>query len=72
MEQVTGFLDSVSQFLTSAPLWLQAPLVLIVVVPVCGVLALAWLRLIDVLGARILRILTVVRARVEARMRSIK
>lgn len=72
MEQVTGFLDSVSQFLTSAPLWLQAPLVLIVVVPVCGVLALAWLRLIDVLGARILRILTVVRARVEARMRSTK
>ncbi|OAG70347.1 hypothetical protein [Corynebacterium ulcerans] len=72
MEHVTGFLDSVSQFLTSAPLLLQAPLVLIVVVPVCGVLALAWLRLIDVLGARILRILTVVRARVEARMRSTK
>ncbi|AKP09167.1 Hypothetical protein Cp262_1515 [Corynebacterium pseudotuberculosis] len=72
MEQVTGFIDSASQFLTSAPLWLQAPLVLIVVVPVCGGLALVWLRLIDVLGARILRILMSVRAKVEARMRSTK
>ncbi|AUY58355.1 Putative membrane protein [Corynebacterium pseudotuberculosis] len=69
---MTGFIDSASQFLTSAPLWLQAPLVLIVVVPVCGVLALVWLRLIDVLGARILRILMSVRAKVEARMRSTK
>lgn len=47
--------DTPSQILTTAPLWIQTPVVLIVAVPLCAALALGWLRLIDVLGARLLR-----------------
>lgn len=38
--------------ITSAPLWLQAPLVVTVAVVLCGVLALIFLRGIDILGAK--------------------
>lgn len=38
--------------ITSAPLWLQAPLVVSVAVVLCGVLALIFLRIVDIVGAK--------------------
>ncbi|QGU01588.1 hypothetical protein CKALI_03525 [Corynebacterium kalinowskii] len=39
-------------FITSAPLWIQAPIVVAVAVVLCGVLAFFFLRLIDIAGAK--------------------
>ncbi|GAA1471917.1 hypothetical protein P4N68_10075 [Corynebacterium felinum] len=48
-------MDQFTQFLTTIPFWLQAPIVFVVVVPLCAVLAVVWLRAIDFLGAFVLR-----------------
>lgn len=48
---ITSLLDSISQFLSTAPLWIQAPLVMIVVIPLCAVVTIAWLRFIDFCGS---------------------
>ncbi|MEJ5998479.1 hypothetical protein [Corynebacterium sp. H130] len=40
----------IMDLITSAPLWLQAPLVVAVSVLLCGVLAFLLLRVIDVVG----------------------
>lgn len=50
------FMDRISQFLITSPLWLQAIIMFIVVVPLCAALAMVWLRLVDFLGATLLRI----------------
>lgn len=63
---LTSLVDATGQALTSAPLWLQAPLVMIVVIPLCGVLALVWLRIVDVSGAMGLRLFHSVHARVSS------
>ncbi|MEJ5928946.1 hypothetical protein WG915_10030 [Corynebacterium sp. H128] len=42
-------------FLSSAPLWLQAPIVVAVAAVLCGVLAFVFLRVIDILGAKATR-----------------
>ncbi|AZA11895.1 hypothetical protein [Corynebacterium gerontici] len=47
--------DAVAQFLTTSPLWLQAPLVIIVAVPMCALLAMLWLRAVDRCGALLAR-----------------
>lgn len=52
---VTSLGDSLSQFLSTAPLWIQAPLVMAVVIPLCAVLAVIWLRIIDFFGALVSR-----------------
>ncbi|WBT08152.1 hypothetical protein PAB09_09645 [Corynebacterium sp. SCR221107] len=54
-EPIVGIVDAVGQFLTSAPLWLQAPIVMVVMIPLCGVLAVVWLRVVDVAGAVLVR-----------------
>lgn len=64
VQSVRELVDAIGQSLTSAPLWLQAPLVMIVVIPLCGVLALAWLRIVDVLGAMGLRVFHALSAKV--------
>ncbi|NLA54894.1 MAG: hypothetical protein GX859_01135 [Corynebacterium humireducens] len=40
-------MDAVTQFLLSAPLWLQIPLVMVVAVPVATVAAVALVRIVD-------------------------
>ncbi|QDZ43024.1 hypothetical protein [Corynebacterium sp. sy039] len=55
--------DALSQFLTSAPLWLQSPVVLMIVLPLCGVLALIWLRCVDACGTWITRAFSLVARR---------
>lgn len=47
--------DAVAQFLTTSPLWLQASLVIAVAVPMCALLAMLWLRLVDRGGALLAR-----------------
>lgn len=44
-------LDSIS----TAPLWIQAPIVVIPTVVVCGILAFFFLRIIDIAGAKLSR-----------------
>lgn len=44
------WLNDFTQMLTTASLWVQIPVVLGVLVPLSGVLALVWLRLVDVAG----------------------
>lgn len=51
----TEFVDKLGQQLTSAPIWVQIPIVLGVVVPLCTVLAIVLIRGIDVIGARAYR-----------------
>ncbi|MFD2455176.1 hypothetical protein ACFSSC_02895 [Corynebacterium mendelii] len=48
-------LDGVLQWLVSAPLWLQAPLVFAVMLPLCGAGAVLYLTVIDVCAARLTR-----------------
>ncbi|QTH59190.1 hypothetical protein J5O04_10330 [Corynebacterium hindlerae] len=45
----------VLDWLSSAPLWLQAPIVVTVAVVLCAVLAFFFLRLIDIVGAKTLQ-----------------
>ncbi len=52
---MTAFLDWVSQQLTTAPLWIQSPIVILGAVLVCVLLAVPFLRVIDILGAWVLR-----------------
>jgi len=40
-------MDAVTQFLLSAPLWLQIPLVMVVAVPLATVAAVALVRIVD-------------------------
>lgn len=47
----TSLLDSISQFLSTAPLWIQAPPVMAVVIPLCAAVAVVWLIFIDFCGA---------------------
>lgn len=44
---LTDLLNAVSQFLTTAPLWAQVPLVLVVAVPLAAVFAVGLLRVVD-------------------------
>lgn len=43
-------MDQVYQWLTQASLWLQLPLILVVVLPIATVVAVVLLRIIDALG----------------------
>lgn len=52
---ITSLMDSISQFLSTAPLWIQTPLVMVVVIPLCAFLAVFWLRFIDLAGAILTR-----------------
>lgn len=54
-ERFTALMDAASQMLTTAPFWLQLSLVLCLIVPFFSVVALVWLRLVDVAGALVLR-----------------
>ena len=58
---MTAFLDWISQQLTTAPLWIQSPLVIAASVLVCALLAVPLLRITDVLGAWIERASTSVK-----------
>lgn len=40
-------MDAITQFLLSAPLWLQIPLVMVVAVPLATVAAVALVRIVD-------------------------
>ncbi|AGG67375.1 hypothetical protein [Corynebacterium callunae] len=53
---MTAFLDWITQHLTTAPLWIQSPLVIMASVLVCALLAVPLLRVIDLAGAAALRI----------------
>lgn len=55
MEWLTKLVDAVSQALTTSPLWVQAPVVMVVAIPMCAALALVWLRVVDRIGAVVLR-----------------
>ncbi len=44
---LTTWLNSITQFLTTASLWVQVPLVLLVAVPLAAVFASLLLRLVD-------------------------
>lgn len=48
---MTAFLDWISQQLTTAPLWIQSPIVILGAVLVCILLAAPLLRVIDILAA---------------------
>ncbi|WP_018296064.1 hypothetical protein [Corynebacterium lubricantis] len=43
-------MDQLIQALTQASLWIQLPLVLLVVLPIAGVVAVVLLRIIDAVG----------------------
>ncbi|BAU96627.1 hypothetical protein N24_2365 [Corynebacterium suranareeae] len=53
---MTAFLDWISQFLTTSPLWIQSPIVILGSVVVCSLLAIILLRIVDILGAWVQRI----------------
>ena len=48
---MTAFLDRISQLLTTSPLWIQSPIVILGSVVVCALLAVLLLRVVDILGA---------------------
>lgn len=54
-EYVTAWADSIAQYLTSAPLWLQAPIVILGALILCAVLAVILLRIIDFLSVKVFR-----------------
>lgn len=58
--------DPISQAIASAPLWLQAPVVITLAMLGCGVLALAWLRIVDLTGVMAIRIGHRLRSKVDA------
>ncbi|BAF55174.1 hypothetical protein ACMG4H_10615 [Corynebacterium glutamicum] len=53
---MTAFLDRISQLLTTSPLWIQSPIVILGSVVVCALLAVLLLRVVDILGAWVQRI----------------
>ncbi|ANE04526.1 hypothetical protein [Corynebacterium crudilactis] len=48
---MTAFIDRISQLLTTAPLWIQSPIVIFGSVVICALLAVLLLRVVDILGA---------------------
>lgn len=55
MTTVQEFIDEVLQWLTTAPFGVQVFIVVPVVFLLCGVLALLWLRAVDIAGALAMR-----------------
>ncbi|VEH06765.1 hypothetical protein [Corynebacterium kutscheri] len=53
---MTEFLDEITQFLTASPLWVQAPIMLVFVIPLCALLAYGWLRSIDAISVYLSKI----------------
>lgn len=53
---MTAFLDWISQHVTTAPLWIQSPIVILGSVLVCTVLAVILLRGVDIIGAWVQKI----------------
>ncbi|WP_081099582.1 hypothetical protein [Corynebacterium glutamicum] len=53
---MTAFLDRISQLLTTSPLWIQSPIVILGSVVVCALIAVLLLRVVDILGAWMQRI----------------
>lgn len=53
---MTAFLDWVSQQLTTAPLWIQSPIVILGAVLVCALLAVPLLGAVDFFWAWVIRI----------------
>ncbi|BAC19012.1 hypothetical protein HMPREF0290_2240 [Corynebacterium efficiens YS-314] len=53
---MTAFLDWISQHLTTAPLWIQSPIVILGAVLVCALLAVPLLAAVDFLWAWTVRI----------------
>ena len=47
---MTALLDWISQQLTTAPLWIQSPIVILGAVLVCALMAVPLLRFVDLLG----------------------
>lgn len=58
--------DPISQAIASAPLWIQAPVVIVLAMLGCGVFALVWLRIVDLTGAMAIRIGHRLRSKVDA------
>ncbi|AZA08790.1 hypothetical protein [Corynebacterium pseudopelargi] len=67
-EWLTDLGDRTAQFLTTSPLWLQVTLVIAVAVPLCAVLALLWLRVVDRVGSLLARGGARARARAQAKV----
>ncbi|AZA14073.1 hypothetical protein ACFPVT_08085 [Corynebacterium choanae] len=62
-------LDAFIQWLIAAPLWIQAPIVFVVLVVLCVGIAMVWQRLIDVVGIRLGRRIAGIRQRKLAKPR---
>lgn len=58
--------DPMSQAIASAPLWVQAPVVILLAMLGCSILALVWLRIVDLTGALAIRSVQRLRAKVDA------
>ena len=50
MESLNSMLSSVEQFITQLPIWFSAPLIFLIAIPLCFVVAVVTLRVIDSVG----------------------
>ncbi len=69
LDWISRISDSIGQFLSLSPFWLQVFLLVIVVVPTCSVMAIILLRIVDILGALSLRFSTALRIKLNERKR---